>query len=230
MCINYIHIYIYRLFSIFNYNLLCLLHYLFYNFIRLLELITCSINFNIYLLSPLYFFFNVKKKSLKFFKSFKYLSSSISTSRTFCSKTGNNSKINSSLVSRKQCTAIIKSKKSKFYGCRCPYKAKFGNFCKKHNFFKNATFSTNLNTCYGLTKIGVRCSRLVNSNKTLCYQHSFFNENGAYLNKVTNICCITGLKSLSTASATVIICDPPYNIGKNFGNNFDNMEMSKYIS
>ena len=31
--------------------------------------------------------------------------------------------------------------------------------------------------------------------------------------------CINGMKKLNDNSVDIIICDPPYNIGKDFGNN-----------
>ena len=36
------------------------------------------------------------------------------------------------------------------------------------------------------------------------------------INKVHLLDCIEGLQSLENESADIIICDPPYNIGKNF--------------
>lgn len=48
-------------------------------------------------------------------------------------------------------------------------------------------------------------------------------------NKVHNIDCIIGMKKLESNSANIIICDPPYNIGKDFGNNSDKQEMNKYL-
>lgn len=34
--------------------------------------------------------------------------------------------------------------------------------------------------------------------------------------------CLDGLKEINDESVNNIICDPPYNIGKDFGNNSDN--------
>ena len=39
------------------------------------------------------------------------------------------------------------------------------------------------------------------------------------INKIYNMDAIEGLKNLNTDSADCIIIDPPYNIGKDFGNN-----------
>lgn len=41
--------------------------------------------------------------------------------------------------------------------------------------------------------------------------------------------CIQGMKKLEQDSVDIIICDPPYNIGKDFGNNSDKQEMSDYF-
>ena len=42
--------------------------------------------------------------------------------------------------------------------------------------------------------------------------------------------CICGMKKLSDNSADIIVADPPYNIGKDFGNNKDKMPLSEYLS
>lgn len=41
--------------------------------------------------------------------------------------------------------------------------------------------------------------------------------------------CILGLRKLEDASADVILCDPPYNIGKDFGNDSDKQDMTTYL-
>ncbi len=41
--------------------------------------------------------------------------------------------------------------------------------------------------------------------------------------------CITGMKKLADNSADIVICDPPYNIGKDFGNNSDKQKMDDYL-
>lgn len=48
-------------------------------------------------------------------------------------------------------------------------------------------------------------------------------------NKVYNEDCIAGMKKLQDNSVDIIICDPPYNIGKNFGNDSDKQDMDKYL-
>ena len=41
--------------------------------------------------------------------------------------------------------------------------------------------------------------------------------------------CITGMKKIKNESVDIIICDPPYNIGKDFGNNSDKQDMESYL-
>lgn len=50
-----------------------------------------------------------------------------------------------------------------------------------------------------------------------------------YTNKVEYEDCISGMNNLDSNSVDIIICDPPYNIGKDFGNNSDKQEMSEYL-
>lgn len=50
------------------------------------------------------------------------------------------------------------------------------------------------------------------------------------LNKAYLIDVVDGLKQLSNSSADIIIVDPPYNFGKDFGVNKDNLELSDYLS
>ena len=46
---------------------------------------------------------------------------------------------------------------------------------------------------------------------------------------VVNEDCIEGMQKLQDNSADIIICDPPYNIGKDFGNNSDKQKMDDYL-
>ena len=41
--------------------------------------------------------------------------------------------------------------------------------------------------------------------------------------------CITGMKKMKDDSVDIIICDPPYNIGKDFGNDSDKQKMDDYL-
>lgn len=41
--------------------------------------------------------------------------------------------------------------------------------------------------------------------------------------------CVAGMKKMPSESADCVICDPPYNIGKNFGNESDSQEMGAYL-
>lgn len=49
------------------------------------------------------------------------------------------------------------------------------------------------------------------------------------INKIYNEDCINGMKKLKDESVDIIICDPPYNIGKDFGNNSDKQKMDEYL-
>ena len=51
-----------------------------------------------------------------------------------------------------------------------------------------------------------------------------------YLNKIIHEDVLVGLKKLPTESCDVIIIDPPYNIGKDFGNNIDKRDLNEYVS
>jgi site-specific DNA-methyltransferase (adenine-specific) len=46
---------------------------------------------------------------------------------------------------------------------------------------------------------------------------------------VYNEDCISGMAKLGDNTADIIICDPPYNIGKDFGNDSDKQEMGAYL-
>jgi site-specific DNA-methyltransferase (adenine-specific) len=48
------------------------------------------------------------------------------------------------------------------------------------------------------------------------------------LNKITNIDVLDGLKQLENESADIVLIDPPYNIGKDFGNNNDKLALEEY--
>jgi site-specific DNA-methyltransferase (adenine-specific) len=55
--------------------------------------------------------------------------------------------------------------------------------------------------------------------------------NKEYKNKIQNIDVIQFLKSIKTSNFfDLIIIDPPYNIGKDFGNNSDKQSLADYIS
>lgn len=41
--------------------------------------------------------------------------------------------------------------------------------------------------------------------------------------------CIVGMKQMESESVDIVICDPPYNIGKDFGNNSDKQNMDAYL-
>jgi site-specific DNA-methyltransferase (adenine-specific) len=50
------------------------------------------------------------------------------------------------------------------------------------------------------------------------------------LNKIVHSDTLFELQKLPDESCDVIIVDPPYNIGKNFGNNIDKRELSEYVA
>ena len=47
--------------------------------------------------------------------------------------------------------------------------------------------------------------------------------------EIYNADCIEGMKKLEDNSVDIIICDPPYNIGKDFGNDSDRQDMDVYL-
>jgi site-specific DNA-methyltransferase (adenine-specific) len=52
---------------------------------------------------------------------------------------------------------------------------------------------------------------------------------GIEQNKIYNDDCIQQMKQMPADSVDIIICDPPYNIGKDFGNDSDKQDMDKYL-
>jgi site-specific DNA-methyltransferase (adenine-specific) len=46
---------------------------------------------------------------------------------------------------------------------------------------------------------------------------------------IKNEDCIDGMRIMKDNSVDIIICDPPYNIGKDFGNNSDKQKMDEYL-
>lgn len=42
--------------------------------------------------------------------------------------------------------------------------------------------------------------------------------------------CILGMRYIESESVDIVICDPPYNIGKDFGNNSDKQPMEDYLN
>lgn len=54
-------------------------------------------------------------------------------------------------------------------------------------------------------------------------------EKNLYENTITIGDCVEKIKDLPNNFFDVVIADPPYNIGKNFGNNFDTLELNSYL-
>ena len=46
---------------------------------------------------------------------------------------------------------------------------------------------------------------------------------------ILNQDCIEGMRELEDESVDIIICDPPYNIGKDFGTNSYKLKLDKYL-
>ena len=67
-----------------------------------------------------------------------------------------------------------------------------------------------------------------NSNNTTKMELSTSSEQTKH-QVVFNEDCIVGMKKLPDNYADLIICDPPYNIGKDFGNNSDKQKMDIYL-
>lgn len=54
-------------------------------------------------------------------------------------------------------------------------------------------------------------------------------DSGLEMNVIYNEDCIEGMKKINSDSVDIIICDPPYNIGKDFGNDSDKQDMNTYL-
>ena len=48
-------------------------------------------------------------------------------------------------------------------------------------------------------------------------------------NMIYSMDCIEGMKTMSDECADIVLCDPPYNIGKDFGNDSDKQDMDAYL-
>ena len=51
-----------------------------------------------------------------------------------------------------------------------------------------------------------------------------------YLNTVFNEDCISGMARIADASVDLILTDPPYGLGKDYGNDSDRQEASDYLA
>ena len=49
-------------------------------------------------------------------------------------------------------------------------------------------------------------------------------------NQIYNQDCLEGLKNIPSNSIDIVLADPPYNIGKNFGNYNDNLPLNEYLN
>ena len=151
------------------------------------------------------------KKNIKKFHIFSRVNPYFNVSRFFYSE----------LVNTLQCLAIIKSKKSKLYNCRCPNKVKGGDYCGSHNKHikvskivkKNKLFMPEIEVkrkCLGVIKSGLGCNRMVLNN--YCFQHQKNNDSICLIHGD----CFTVLKKKKINTIDAIISDLPYNISNNF--------------
>jgi site-specific DNA-methyltransferase (adenine-specific) len=49
------------------------------------------------------------------------------------------------------------------------------------------------------------------------------------INTIYHEDCVSGMKKIASETVDIIVCDPPYNIGKDFGNNSDKQDMNTYL-
>jgi site-specific DNA-methyltransferase (adenine-specific) len=54
-------------------------------------------------------------------------------------------------------------------------------------------------------------------------------DSGLDMNLIYNEDCIQGMKKINSETVDIVICDPPYNIGKDFGNDSDKQDMNTYL-
>lgn len=141
----------------------------------------------------------------------------------------NNIKIlffSSTITLKSNCCAIIKKGPRRGQICGKQLKKKNASYCGLHTLKKK---------CIGITKKGISCNSSVKKEELYCYLHNntnaikknFFHDN---VNKVCHLDCIQGLKKIKDNSVSIIICDPPYNIGKDFGNNSDKQIFDQYLN
>ena len=81
---------------------------------------------------------------------------------------------------------------------------------------------------------------ITNDNKKLNNNNNIFNSSNNMdiedINQskkhqlIINEDCVTGMKKLPDNSIDTIICDPPYNIGKDFGKGSEKMKMDDYLT
>lgn len=76
----------------------------------------------------------------------------------------------------------------------------------------------NLNKYKNIKPIVENCSEIPSPNNPILE-----------FNKIHNEDCIFGMKKIRDESVDIIICDPPYNIGKDFGNDSDKQKMDDYL-
>ena len=82
--------------------------------------------------------------------------------------------------------------------------------------------------CLGLTRNNLQCKRKVENN--YCFQHNKKKRFKHNLNEILLMDCVEGLKKIPKETASIIICDPPYNVNKDFGNNSDKQGLKQYLN
>ena len=78
----------------------------------------------------------------------------------------------------------------------------------------------------------MKVNKLSKTERTTCNESKINEEvkiQDLTLNKIYNEDCINGMKKIKSESVDIVICDPPYNIGKDFGNDSDKQKMDDYL-
>jgi len=63
----------------------------------------------------------------------------------------------------------------------------------------------------------------------LSFEEIIFEYDTIEINQIYNEDCVSGMKKIKSETVDIIICDPPYNIGKDFGNDSDKQQMDEYL-
>jgi len=73
------------------------------------------------------------------------------------------------------------------------------------------------------------CNEVITTQVVENSKESEVENTNLQVNKIYNEDCVIGLAKLPNNIADIIICDPPYNIGKDFGNDSDKQPMDEYL-
>jgi len=99
--------------------------------------------------------------------------------------------------------------------------------CEKKGFTKYK--SKNKNELIALLEKKVAAVELIIEEDEDEQEKSLKQEFPLEVNKIYNEDCIEGMKKIQSETVDIIICDPPYNIGKDFGNDSDKQKMDDYL-